>query len=174
MSAETLVSKIARIALRLFLIGNLICAIGFGVSIILSIPFAHAISARLIHKYGPGIDVPEILLASRLLFALGIVAAVALYRVLASLLDILGTVTLGDPFTTANAGRLRTIGWALLVLQLLDLALGAFTAWFGELHVEFVSWDPSLGGWIAVLMAFVLADVFSRGAAMRDDLAMTV
>lgn len=174
MAAERIVSKIARVALRVFMIGNSACALGFAVAIILSVFFAGALEARLIAKYGPGIDVTQVLLAARLLFGLGIVAAVALHRVLATLLVILGTVTTGDPFTFANAGRLRSIGWALLALQLFDLALGGFTAWFGALHVEFVRWSPSLGGWIAVLMAFVLANVFGRGAAMRDDLAMTV
>ena len=41
-------------------------------------------------------------------------------------------------------------------------------------------WEPwkfeafSFAPWLAVLLLFVLADVFARGARMRDDLAGTV
>jgi hypothetical protein len=34
--------------------------------------------------------------------------------------------------------------------------------------------DISIGGWIAVLMVFVLARVFAAGSAMRDDLEGTI
>ena len=46
--------------------------------------------------------------------------------------------------------------------------------WISLLKLDVTSWTPSLGGWIAVVMIFVLARVFRIGARMRDDLAMTV
>ncbi|MFZ8346254.1 DUF2975 domain-containing protein, partial [Staphylococcus aureus] len=87
---------------------------------------------------------------------------------------ILDTVRRGDPFTAANATRIRAIAWAMLGLQLLDLVQGAMTAWFAALHVQFAMWTPAFGGWVAVLLLFVLAQVFARGAEMRDELAATV
>ena len=61
-----------------------------------------------------------------------------------------------------------------LTRELLDLGLGGFTAWAMAQHIEMPSWTPTFSGWIVVLMLFVLARVFQRGAEMRDDLAMTV
>lgn len=168
------VSRIAYLALRVFLIANLMFGIAFTVAIVLSFPFADVIASRLVLKYGRSLNVAGVLLAGRLLLVFGIVAAVVLHRVFAGLLAILATVRAGDPFTAINAGRLRAIGWALLAFQLLDLTMGAFAAWFAVLHVDFDTWSPGLGGWISVILAFVLANVFERGAAMRDDLATTI
>jgi hypothetical protein len=36
------------------------------------------------------------------------------------------------------------------------------------------AWSPGITGWVAVLLAFVLARVFLEGTRMRDDLEMTV
>jgi len=37
-------------------------------------------------------------------------------------------------------------------------------------------WDPSLGllGWFAVLLMFILAEIFKQGAIMREDLEGTI
>ena len=37
-----------------------------------------------------------------------------------------------------------------------------------------IDWDFSLNGWLAVLLAFVLAKVFEHGARMRDDLGAMI
>lgn len=80
-----------------------------------------------------------------------------------------------DPFIAANAGRLRRIGWALVVVQLLALPLG-WTA--SRIAVETSSFANmggiNLEGILAILLAFVLAAVFERGSAMRDELEGTV
>jgi hypothetical protein len=143
-------------------------------ALLLSVWFGATIEARLLAKYGPQLNAAEVLLAIRLIVLASFPAGAALHLVFARLLEIVATVREGDPFSAANATRLQTIGWALLALQLVDLALGGFSAWFAAHHVDFVTWSPSFGGWIATLMVFVLARVFRRGAAMRDDLAMTV
>ncbi len=62
----------------------------------------------------------------------------------------------------------------MLAIQLLDLALGATTAWMVVHRIDVLDWTPSLGGWLATLMIFVLARVFAIGTRMRDDLAMTI
>jgi DUF2975 family protein len=108
------------------------------------------------------------------LMALGIAAGFAVHILFRRMLAIVATAIAGDPFTLANAQRLRVVGWALLVIQILDLAFGALSVMInGETEIVF-GWSPSVGGWIAVLMVFVLARVFEQGSRMRDELAMTV
>ena len=174
MAKDGRVTAISGIAVRFFLAANLLFGLAFAIAILASFPFAGAITGRLIGKYGPTVDAPAVLVAVRLLMAGGIVGVTVLHRVFANLLAILRTIRSGDPFTIANASRLQAIGWALLTFQLLDLVLGGFTAWFAHLHVQFATWSPALGGWLAVLVAFVLAGVFRQGATMRDDLAATI
>ncbi|MFA6123930.1 DUF2975 domain-containing protein [Sphingomonas sp.] len=164
----------SRVTVRVFLLVNLVCIVGFVAAILLSFPVDGWIVARLVRKYGPALNVRGAMLALRMVMVWGVVAGAVLHRIFTQLLAILATVRRGDPFTTANAGRLRAIAWAMLALQGLDLVQGAMTAWFAALHVQFVSWSPAFGGWIAVLLLFVLAQVFARGAEMRDELAATV
>lgn len=164
----------ARMILRAMMIVNLLAVVGFVIATPASFLFGTALSTHLIAKYGPTLDVAGALLALRLLMVLAVPCGIGIDVVFRNLLRIVDTVREGDPFTAVNATRLRAIGWALLAIQLCDLLLGGFTAWFAVLHVQFSTWSPSFGGWISVLMAFVLAHVFRRGAAMRDDLAMTV
>ena len=152
---------------------NWTSAIGFGVAIILSFVFGDALTAQIALKYH-GRNVPETVAIMRLLGVLSIVAAVAVHQLFSRLIAIVESVRIGDPFVVANADRLQRIGWALLVLQLLDLVLGAITFFLDRLGVDHATWFPGFTGWIAVVMLFVLARVFRLGAAMRDDLAMTV
>jgi hypothetical protein len=84
-------------------------------------------------------------------------------------------VRAGDPFIALNAGRLQAIAWTLLALQVLSLVVGAIAKSVStrahplDIHAGF-----STGGWLAVLLTFVLARVFAEGARMRDDLEGTV
>ena len=80
----------------------------------------------------------------------------------------------GDPFISVNARRLQTIGWALLFLQLLDIPGAIISKFFPVLSSGDGGVPFSPGGWIAVLMVFVLSRVFTAGSAMRDDLEGTV
>lgn len=171
---DTRMLMIARIVVRVFLVANLLCAAAFLAAIPLSMLFEPKLAAHLAVKYGAQVDAAAVLRVVRLMLVLGIAAAGALHVIFAALLAMLATVRRGDPFTLGNAARLRRIGWALLAMQLLDLCLGGLTGWLSALHVRAATWSPDIGGWIAVLMAFVLAGVFARGAAMRDDLAMTI
>lgn len=168
------VTAVSGAATRLFLVANLLFGLAFAIAILASFPFAGAITGRLSAKYGSAVDASAVLVAIRLLLVGGIVGVAVLHRVFANLLAILRTIRSGDPFTIANASRLQAIGWALLAFQFLDLVLGGFTAWFAHLHVQFATWSPALGGWLAVLLAFVLAGVFRHGATVRDDLAATI
>ena len=128
--------------------------------------------AHLVARYGEA-GVPA-LIYLRAICLCCVPAAYILDRVLGPLGRIVATLRAGDPFATGNTNRLRTIGWALLGLQVMDLLLGMSTWWAKAQHIRVVDWQPSITGWLGVLVAFVLARVFADGAAMRDDLAGTV
>ena len=110
----------------------------------------------------------------RLIALLGLVGVPLNFIVLSRLLAIVNTVSAGDPFVAQNAARLQTISWAVLGQQLLQLAVGAIAR---------IVWTPahplhisafSTGGWLTVVLLFVLAHVFAEGTRMRDDLKGTV
>jgi hypothetical protein len=118
---------------------------------------------------------------NRLVMGMTAVAVLGLLSVplhlvfLKRLLEIVESVRVGDPFVGQNASRLQTIGWVLLGLQLLGVAVGAIARVVStEAHPFRVHAGFSTGGWLAVLLLFVLARVFGEGARMRDELEGTV
>jgi hypothetical protein len=111
----------------------------------------------------------------RLIAALGLVAIPLNYALLKRLLAMVETVRRGDPFVAANAYRLHAIAWVLLALQLLSIVIAAVGKAISTpsfpLHLDA---GFSTSGWLAVLLAFVLARVFAEGTLMREDLEGTV
>lgn len=174
MSRPDWLLRAARWLLRLVVWANWACIAGFVLALLLSIPFGGAVEARLIAKYGPGLDVGQTLLALRVVCVIGLAACGAAWVIATRLLAMIATVAAGAPFVAANARRLATLGWALLALQGLDLLVGAVAGWISALGIEFSTWTPSVGGWIAVLMAFVLARIFAHGTALNDELEGTI
>ena len=123
---------------------------------------------------GPGPDAGDRTTGMRLVMLLGLMMGIATLVALRALKGIVASVGAGDPFVMANAGRLRRIGWALLFLQLLEAPGLLIAGHFPSLGAAAPEPGLSLGGWLAVLMLFVLAQVFAAGTAMRDDLAGTI
>lgn len=110
----------------------------------------------------------------RLVMVIGIGSIALVHVVLTRLLAIVETVRLGDPFVVENASRLKMAAWALLGLEVLHLAGGGAVAnALPDAAAEF-DWVSSATRWLAILLAFVLAQVFDDGARMRDDLRGTV
>lgn len=106
---------------------------------------------------------------------IGICAVPVTHIVLTRLLTIVETVSLGDPFVIENAARLQAIAWAVLVLEVMHLAVGAIAAGASsEAQPLDIDWNFSVTRWLAVLLLFVLARVFDQGARMREDLEGTV
>lgn len=134
-----------------------------------SLVFAGPIEAQLAAKYRGGVAPADALALVRFLLLLALPAGIAIDRLFRVLAAMLRTVIDGEPFAAANAGRLRTIGWSLLALQVLDLAMGAATWWGQARGLDALGWQPALTGWLAVLVAFVLARVFAAGTALRED-----
>ena len=113
--------------------------------------------------------------AMRAIMVLGIAGVPLGYLVFSRLLTIVESVRTGEPFTRDNAGRLRTIAWALLGLQLLHVGVAAIASAIAKKGVPLrIGGHLQIGGWLAVLLLFVLAQVFLEGTRMREDLEGTV
>lgn len=103
-----------------------------------------------------------------------VVTGYAAHRILTALIAIIDSVLADSPFIRANADRLRTIAWAMLAIQLVDLAAGWDLIHLSTLTGEYFGWSFGIGGWLAVLLLFVLAQVFRQGAEMQADLEGTI
>ena len=158
--------RIALIANRIFFFGVIAMLI---VSAILSTRFV-----PLLIPNTSAADLPSALTGLRLLMLVGLAMAVATEIVLRTLAQIIASTSAGDPFIAANARRLQTIGWALLGLQLLAIPCALLDKFCPALGSAAPGASFSPGGWLAVLMVFVLARVFAAGSTMRDDLEGTV
>jgi hypothetical protein len=126
-------------------------------------------------KLAPGPEAERIVLGLRAIAVVGLVAIPLNHIVFTRLLAMVGTVRAGDPFVAANAYRLRAIAWTLLALQLLGLVIAAIVEVISTpQHPVDIDTAFSVNGWLAVLLAFILARVFAEGALMREDLEGTV
>jgi len=135
------------------------------------------LSTRFVPLLIPQTSAPDLssaLTGLRLLMLVGLAMAVATEIVLRALAQIIASTSAGDPFIAANAHRLQTIGWALLGLQLLAIPCALLDKFCPALGSAAPGATFSPGGWLAVLMVFVLSRVFASGSAMRDDLEGTV
>jgi hypothetical protein len=110
----------------------------------------------------------------RMIAALGLVGVPMNFIVLSRLLAMVNTVRTGDPFVAQNAARLQAIAYAVLGQQLLQLVIGTIARSVSTpTHPLRIS-AFSTGGWLAVVLLFVLARVFAEGTQMRDELEGTV
>ncbi len=122
----------------------------------------------------PSADSGPLVHGMRWIAVLGLAGVPLNFIVFSRLLAMVNTVSAGDPFVAQNAARLQAISWAVLGQQLLQLMISTIAR---------IVWTPahplhvgafSLGGWLAVVLLFVLARVFAEGTRMRDDLERTV
>jgi Protein of unknown function (DUF2975) len=91
----------------------------------------------------------------------------------------------GDPFIPENAERLSRMGWLVLAGQIAAIPVGALVLWIAslvedtpaesriraDLHSDF---GFSFSSLLLMLVLFILARVFRRGASMREELEGTV
>ena len=112
----------------------------------------------------------------RAIIAIGIASVPITAVVLGNLSRIVISVRQHNAFGAANAGRVRTIAWALFALQLLHVAAMAIAASIAtdKAPLKLGGGGSDISGWLAVVLLFVLAGVFREGAAMRDDLDGTI
>lgn len=106
--------------------------------------------------------------------ALALLALGGLLVITQSLRRVFATLTIGEPFHLDNVRRLRIIGFALLALELLSYAARAFAASMLPDQVERIDYWPNFTAWFAVLVVFVLAEVFREGARLRREAELTI
>lgn len=107
-------------------------------------------------------------LSSLLLYLAGLVAIVGQMR------RIFSTLIIGDPFQPDNVRRLRFIGGVLAGLLLLGAVVPPL---IGLLFPDFTdgqSFSINPTSWFAVLVVFVLAEVFREGARLRREAELTI
>ncbi|HSI72580.1 MAG TPA: DUF2975 domain-containing protein [Fimbriimonas sp.] len=123
----------------------------------------------------PSPDTDRLIWGLRAIAFIGLCAIPLNYLFLRRLLDIVETVRAGDPFVAANANRLRIMAWTLLVVQCLSIIIGAIAkAISSKAHPLNIDAGFSVNGWLAVLVIFLLAQVFAEGTQMREELEGTV
>ncbi len=117
----------------------------------------------------------KLIIGMRAIAALGLVAVPLNLAVLKRLVAMVKTVRAGDPFVATNAYRLQAIAWFLLGQQILGVVIGLIGKYVSTpthpLHLD-AGFSP--GGWLAVILTFVLARVFAEGTLMREDIEGTV
>ncbi len=123
----------------------------------------------------PSPEAERLVMGLRAIAVLGLAAIPLNHAVLKRLLAIVETVRAGDPFVAANASRLQVIAWVLLALNLLSIVIGAIAKTVSTpAHPLDLDAGFSINGWLLVLLTFVLARVFAKGALMRKDVEVTV
>lgn len=166
--------QVSRWLLRALVVLNIL----FGVALLLVLTWSYVdprgfLDAAL--RLYPEAQQTKFLTGFRIAFAAILPAAVATHFLFTRLLAILDSVAEGHTFAAVNAERLQVAAWSLLVIQLSDLLFGYGATMADMAAGERASgWSPSLTGWIAVLLVFVLAQVFREGARLRDEAELTI
>ncbi len=100
--------------------------------------------------------------------------------VCAYLRGVFGTLVAGDPFVPENARRLRMIAIVVGAAEVIRLLIGVVVPLLGVgLGLEHsgeraITIGFDAGVWLSVLTLFVLSQVFTEGAALREDQQMTI
>jgi hypothetical protein len=143
------------------------------VSVALPLNWTQAVQELAQQK--PAIRIGDLLPYLLTVFAFAIMVLGIVWTMMRKLLEIIGSVETGDPFIRANAIRLKAIGWLMIAVQIvgipLAIAAGELADLFGDSDTGL---DLSISGILAILLVFILAGVFERGAEMREELEGTV
>jgi hypothetical protein len=163
---------IAYATLRILMIVNWV--VGAAIVALLALPVTREwIMSSL--DLSPSAEAERVVRGLRMIATIGLTTIPLYYVVLRQLLAIVETVRAGDPFVAANAQRLQLIAWALLALEIISLVIGAIVEGISNAaHPIDIDAGFSIGGWLAVLLTFLLARVFAEGARMREELEGTV
>jgi hypothetical protein len=115
--------------------------------------------------------------------ACGLIAVILVVLMLRAAAQIVHTAIGGDPFVADNARRLMRIGWLLAALEATGILAPSLLRHLvvrlvppnlrEQVHFNF-GFDMWPVGVIAILMIFVLAQIFRRGSEMRAELEATV
>ena len=87
------------------------------------------------------------------------------------------SASVGDPFIEANAAELVRVAWLLLGVEVIGALIKPMVYLLAPDAVRAMVHDivhVSVTGLFAVLLIFVLAQIFRRGSEMRAELAGTI
>jgi hypothetical protein len=163
----------SRVTLRILILLNWLYAAAILVGLVGS--FTAEKQVMTILGVPPSAETQPLIHGMQAMALLGLVSIPLHYIILRRLLDVVESVRLGATFVAENASRLQRIAWALLGLQLLSIVIGEIAERVSTpKHPLHVDAGFSTAGWLAVLLLFVLARVFTEGARMREELEGTV
>jgi hypothetical protein len=110
-------------------------------------------------------------------FASAIAALALVHFILRALRRVVASASVGDPFIEANAVELLHVAWLLLGVTMIDALIKPMVYLLAPATVRAKVHDIvhiSVTGLFAVLLIFVLAQIFRRGSDMRAELAGTI
>jgi hypothetical protein len=142
-----------------------------GVGLVLAMPASFIFEPTFFEffsKKPPRIDPAVLMPTLRAWFVLALVMVGLVHVQLTRLLAVVATVH-NDPFVPENAVRLKTIAWCMLGMEVLRLTFGILAGTMNAAGSN-IEWKFSASGWVAVVLLFVLAQVFEVGTRMRADL----
>lgn len=166
----------ARILVVIIIVALIACMVAVGIGIAVLLTVGEGELASRVARAGAPDEAFWVVIGGFVLVMIAIGFAASFFRVLHR---IVLSVDHGDPFDPVNAQRLRQMGWLGIAGQLLLIPIGAILAWLApylEKLGERVDLDLGLdpAAILLILILFILARVFERGAAMQTDLEGTV
>lgn len=159
----------------------LVC--GLLAMVLIGIGFAAFNAERLnIPASFEGVARGDALAAASVAVTSGLIGAGLLIFVFRATSAIIASAMSDDPFVDENANRLSRIGWLLVGLASLQAATGMIIqplvekieAASANFHINDIDSGLSPTGILTILLVFVLAQIFRRGAEMRSELEGTV
>ena len=112
---------------------------------------------------------------------IGTLFCVGAMIICAYLRGIFETLVAGDPFVPENARRLRAIALVLTVIELARMSISVLVQILlsvfgvtGADHDPGILLSLNVSVWFSVITLVVLAQVFSEGAALREEQKMTI
>jgi hypothetical protein len=136
----------------------------------------HGAAVAKLAEQAPDVPAAQLLWAIGGILLLTVLMSGLLFRIFQLLKHIVDTVAQGDPFVPDNAGRLTQMAWFSLAVQVIGLPMSAIGAAIngmvkGHGHTDLTVVGGIDGnGLLLMLILFILARVFRKGAQMRADL----
>lgn len=159
-----------------FLMAVLTLAMGASLLAAPCLAIFHGSAASALAEHAPELPAGRFLWAIAGILLLASLLCALLFRLFQLLKRIVDTVGEGDPFVPVNASRLTQMAWLTLAVQLVGLPMSGIGAWInamteghGHTDLEFIGGVDG-NGLLLMLILFILARVFRKGAQMRADL----
>jgi hypothetical protein len=163
----------AAIAVCVFGAGILVCVLGVVAVMGFGIWAPKEVPAMM-----EGVPREHVMLIVALAMLTGIVLLGLCILIFRAIDQIVASAMSGDPFVLENADRLQRIGWLLVGIYgaqfCMGVVLGVMVPPQLKDNLKFDGFDFSPLGILAVLLVFVLAQIFRHGAEMRSELEGTV